>query len=124
MNQLTPQARKLVQEDPSNDNFEYYLGSSLDASSAGILKRYEKYNGTENNSRTSQQAQQELGIDNAASTLLPDGEDINRDNNMNQIEEYYQYKMSLKPQKWKLGRTLSWISTLPKYDWQMVKMQK
>jgi cell surface protein SprA len=86
LNQLPSQIRQDVEKDPSNDNFEYYLGPSLDASSAGILKRYEKYNGTENNSRTSDQARQELGIDNAASTLLPDGEDINRDNNMNQIE--------------------------------------
>lgn len=104
LQQLNPQVRQVVENDPSNDNFEYYLGSSLDAASAGILKRYEKYNGTENNSRTSEQARQELGIDNAASTLLPDGEDINRDNNMNQIEEYYQYKVSLKRQEMNVGQ--------------------
>ena len=104
LNQLSPQVRSRVQNDPSNDNFEYFLGTAWDSSSAGILKRYENYNGTENNSRTSQQAQQELGIDNAASTLLPDGEDINRDNNMNQNDEYYQYKVSLKPSEMEVGQ--------------------
>ena len=104
LNQLNPQIRQQVERDPSNDNFEYYLGSSLDASSAGILKRYENYNGTENNSPTSEQARQEFGIDNAASTLLPDGEDINRDNNMNQIEEYYQYKVAIKPGQMEVGQ--------------------
>src|SRR5690606_18068832 len=40
----------------------------------------------------------------SASTLLPDGEDINRDNNMNEAEEYYQYRISLRPQDMQVGR--------------------
>lgn len=104
LTQLSPNVRQEMEKDPSNDNFEYFLGGALDAQSASILKRYEKYNGLENNSRTSNQSREELGVDNAASTLLPDGEDINRDNNMNQIDEYYQYKVSLKPSDMEVGQ--------------------
>lgn len=104
LQQLSPQVRQIVEKDPSNDNFIHYLDPTLETQSAGILERYERYNGTENNSRTSEQSRQELGIDNGASTLLPDGEDINRDNNMNQIDEYYQYRISLKPQEMEVGR--------------------
>jgi len=104
MNRLSPQIREQVQADPAADNFVYYLGNELDASNAGILKRYEKINGTERNSLTSEQAQNELSIDNAASTLLPDGEDINRDNNMNQTEEYFQYKISVRPEDMLVGQ--------------------
>src|SRR5690606_14475139 len=65
---------------------------------AGILKRYENYNGTEGNSKTSQQSLEAIGIENSASTSLPDGEDINRDNNSTKADEYYQYKISIRPQ--------------------------
>lgn len=104
LNRLPQQAQQKVMQDPSSDNFEYYLGQKWDAENAGILKRYQNYNGTENNSRTAQQAQQELGLENAASTLLPDGEDINRDNNMNQVEEYFQYHLRLKPSEMQIGK--------------------
>ncbi|WP_379094134.1 cell surface protein SprA [Pedobacter sp. UC225_65] len=62
-----------------------------------MLKRYQNYNGTEGNSKTSQQSLDELGLENSASTSLPDGEDINRDNNMTQSDEYFQYKVSMRP---------------------------
>ena len=56
-----------------------HLGPQLDAQQAGILKRYSKYNGTEGNSKTSEQSQAELGIPTSASTSLPDAEDVDRD---------------------------------------------
>ncbi|GGI22791.1 T9SS outer membrane translocon Sov/SprA [Pedobacter mendelii] len=95
--QLSPAAAALIDSDPSSDDYTYFRGPLLDQANAGILKRYEKYNGTEGNSKTSQQSQDELGIENSASTSLPDGEDINRDNNMTQSDEYFQYKVSVRP---------------------------
>lgn len=92
-----------LQEDPSGDNFTYYRGTDLDNESAGILQRYERYNGLEGNARTPEQSLDEFGVETSASTLLPDGEDVNRDNNMNEIEEYYQYKISLRPDKMDIG---------------------
>lgn len=98
---LNPAAAQELIDDPSGDNFQYFRGPELDAQNAGILKRYERFNGTEGNSKT---AEQSVGVETSASTLLPDGEDINRDNNMNEAEEYYQYKISLRPQDMEVGK--------------------
>lgn len=95
--QLNATAAAAIDADPASDNYTYFRGPALDQINAGILKRYEKYNGPEGNSKTSQQSQEELGIENSASTSLPDGEDINRDNNMTQSDEYFQYKVSMRP---------------------------
>lgn len=95
--QLNATAATAIDADPSSDNYTYFRGPALDQINAGILKRYEKYNGTEGNSKTAQQSQEELGLENSASTSLPDGEDINRDNNMTQSDEYFQYKVSIRP---------------------------
>ena len=95
--QLNPDAAQAFDNDPSSDDYSYFRGTNLDVSNAGILKRYQNYNGTEGNSKTSQQSAEELGLENSASTSLPDGEDINRDNNMTQSDEYFQYKVSMRP---------------------------
>lgn len=100
---LNPAAYQDLLQDPSGDNFKYFRGSDHDATQAGILERYMYYNGTEGNAKTSEQSQAELGLETSASTLLPDGEDINRDNNMNETEEYFEYKIALRPDKMEIG---------------------
>ncbi len=95
--QLNPDAATAFENDPSSDDYVFFRGSQMDQANAGILQRYMNYNGTEGNSKTAQQSMQELGIENSASTSLPDGEDINRDNNMTQSDEYFQYKVSMRP---------------------------
>ncbi len=97
---LMPEASQELTSDPSGDNFQYFRGPELDGQNAGILKRYERFNGLEGNSKTPEQS---VGVETSASTLLPDGEDINRDNNMNEAEEYYQYRISLRPQNMQVG---------------------
>ena len=95
---INPQALIALDSDPASDDYQYYRGSNLDQQNAGILKRYEKYNNPEGNSKTPQQSLDQTGIENTAATSLPDGEDINRDNNSTQADEYYQYKVSIRPQ--------------------------
>lgn len=95
--QLNAQAANSFAADPSSDDYQYYQGRELDQARAGILDRYSKFNGTDGNSKTAEQSQAELGIQNSASTSLPDGEDINRDNNMSQEDSYFQYKVSMRP---------------------------
>ncbi|MXV17918.1 cell surface protein SprA [Pedobacter sp. HMF7056] len=102
--QLSATAAAALDADPSSDNFQYYRGDNLDAANAGILKRYEKYNGTEGNSKTTEQSKAETGIENSASTSLPDGEDINRDNNSSLADEYFQYRVSVRPQDMVVGQ--------------------
>src|SRR3546814_20857836 len=89
-----PDASQDLTNDPSGDNFQYFRGPELDGQNAGILKRYERFNGPEGNSKTPEQS---VGVETSASTHLPDGEDINRHNNMNEAEESYQYRVSLPP---------------------------
>jgi len=102
--QLNSTAAAGIDNDPSSDDYSYFKGAELDQLNAGILRRYENYNGTEGNSKTSQQSAEELGLDNSASTSLPDGEDVNRDNNMTQSDEYFQYKVSMRKGDLEVGK--------------------
>ncbi|MES2274414.1 MAG: cell surface protein SprA [Bacteroidota bacterium] len=102
--QLNPQAAAALDADPASDDYQYYQGPSLDQAQAGILARYSRYNGLEGNSKTAEQSKAELGLATSASTSLPDGEDINRDNNMSQADEYFQYKVSIRPQDLVIGQ--------------------
>lgn len=101
---LNPNAAAAFEKDPSSDDYSFFRGGDLDAMNADVLRRYLNYNGTEGNSKTSQQSLQELGLENSASTQLPDAEDINRDNNMTQSDEYFQYKVSIRPGDLVVGR--------------------
>ncbi|HVS94439.1 MAG TPA: cell surface protein SprA [Mucilaginibacter sp.] len=102
--QINPQAGAAFASDPSSDDYQYYQGPQLDQRGAGILDRYSKYNGTEGNSKTSEQSQAQLGLATSASTSLPDAEDVDRDNNMNQNDEYFQYRVSIRPQDMVVGQ--------------------
>lgn len=102
--QLNSAAAAQLNADPASDDYSYFRSPLLDQQNAGILKRYENFNGTEGNSKTSQQSLAETGIENAASTALPDGEDINRDNNLTRADEYFEYKVSMRPQDLQVGK--------------------
>lgn len=95
--QLNPEAALAFENDPSSDDYSYFRGPQHDQANAGILQRYQNYNGLEGNSKTAQQSMEELGLQNSAATALPDGEDVNRDNNMTQSDEYFEYKVSIRP---------------------------
>ncbi|QBQ40071.1 cell surface protein SprA [Sphingobacterium psychroaquaticum] len=100
---LSPAAMNKVQSDPSSDDYQYFRASIFDTQAAGILERYQYYNGLEGNSRTNEQSLIDFGVETSANTLLPDGEDLNRDNTMNEIDEYYQYRFSTRPQDMIVG---------------------
>lgn len=77
--------------DPSSDNFKNYRDGSF-TDNDDIIQRYKNFNGPEGNSPVNTGSQFL-----AASTLYPDAEDLNRDNTLNETEEYFQYKVDLKP---------------------------
>jgi cell surface protein SprA len=84
--------------DPSSDNYKYFLDPSYDAPGVTVLDRYKKWNGQEGNSIST-------GTNNLSiATAIPDAEDINRDNNMNVGETYYQYHVSLRPGNMVVGQ--------------------
>jgi cell surface protein SprA len=101
--QLNAQAANDFVADPSSDDYQYYQGPQLDRTNAGILQRYGRYNGTDGNSPTTQQSQALLGLQTSAATSVPDGEDVNHDNNMDQDDEYFQYKVSMRPKDMQVG---------------------
>ena len=80
-------------KDPSSDNYHYYRGADLDAQASGILARYKNYNNPQGNSPV---ADNNAEFSSAA-TLYPDQEDINKDNTLNETEEYFQYTVDLQP---------------------------
>ncbi len=72
--------------DPAADDYQYYLSAS-----GGVVDRYKNYNGTEGNSPVA------ISDTNRGSTTLPDVEDVNRDNTMNTVNAYFEYKIDIKP---------------------------
>jgi len=77
--------------DPSSDDFTNYRDASYDKSQTGILGRYKNVNNPQGNSPIATTGQTTL----TAYTLYPDQEDLNKDNTMNELEEYWEYKVNL-----------------------------
>ena len=77
--------------DPSSDDYKHYRNAVFTPND-GILARYKNYNSPEGNSPIDNG-----GAFTSAATLYPDAEDFNRDNTLNETEEYYQYIVTLKP---------------------------
>ncbi len=88
-------------KDPSNDDYHYFRGTDYDQQQLSILQRYKMYNGLEGNSPTTENSPEAYPT---AATTLPNIEDINRDNTLGIDENYYQYKMSIRPQDMVVGQ--------------------
>lgn len=87
-----PGAYVRAQADPAADNFKPYRDASYDAANTGILGRYKDINNPHGNSPVSNNTQ----FVNAF-TQYPDAEELNKDNTLNEVEEYFQYKVDIKP---------------------------
>ncbi|MEZ4964726.1 MAG: cell surface protein SprA [Saprospiraceae bacterium] len=83
---LSNNAKQAILADPSNDNFVYFRDPVFDNTSPGLLQRYRKFNNQQGNSPVNNT--QNL---NPSATNLPDSEDLNRDNSLNESESYYRY---------------------------------
>lgn len=86
---------------PSRDLYHFYRGSDYDRERKGILDRYKYYNGTEGNSKPTDQSSERYST---AARGVPDVEDIDQDYTLNENESYYQYRVSLKPDSMNVGR--------------------
>ncbi|MEK9613508.1 MAG: cell surface protein SprA, partial [Flavobacteriaceae bacterium] len=71
-------------EDPAGDNYQYFLQAE-----GGILDRYKNYNGFENNTPI------DFSDTDRGNTTEPDTEDINRDQSMNTIDSYFEYRVPI-----------------------------
>lgn len=87
--------------DPAGDNYHFYRSAWYDQHQTSILDRYKHYNGVEGNSLSPDQS------DNPqyqSSRSVPDVEDINQDNTLNEYERYFQYKVSIRPEDLEVGK--------------------
>ena len=71
-------------DDPAGDNYQYFLQAD-----GGILQRYKRYNGFENNTPVA------FSDSDRGNTTEPDTEDINRDQSMNTINSYFEYRVPI-----------------------------
>lgn len=90
---VAPAAYARAIADPSADNFKPYRDGSYDAAQSGILRRYKDINNPHGNSPVSDNNSQFV----SAFTQYPDAEELNRDNTLNEVEEYFQYRVNIMP---------------------------
>ena len=87
--------------DPASDNYHHYRGTDYDGEERSILERYKRYNGPEGNSPASDLSSENYST---SATTIPNAEDINQDNTLNEYEKYYQYRISLRHEDMVVGR--------------------
>lgn len=107
-NKLAPSAIERMQadqfspfNDPAGDNYHFYRGYDYDEERLSILERYKHYNGVEGNSLSPDDAPDPLY---QSARTSPDVEDINQDNTLNEYERYFQYKVSIRPEDFVVGK--------------------
>ncbi len=81
--------------DPSGDDFRHHLDPVNDQNGTQIIGRYKDYDNYEGNSPENSQL---------SSTAYPDKEDLNRDNVVQDSEQYYEYAMNLRPGSLDIGQ--------------------
>ncbi len=79
--------------DPANDDYSYVRGDSFDNIKASVFERYKRFNSPEGNSPVNNNS----SVFSNSYTNIPENEDINRDNTLNENESYFQYRVDLKP---------------------------
>ncbi|OFY64035.1 MAG: cell surface protein SprA [Bacteroidetes bacterium RBG_13_43_22] len=97
----SPAAYQKILDDPAGDNFHYFRGTDYDLDELGIIDRYKNYNGQDGNSPTAEMSPETYPT---SGSTLPDMEDINRDNTLNETESYYQYRISMRPEDLVVGK--------------------
>lgn len=93
---LNPAAQQKLQADPASDNFHHFRGNDYDQMTGRhgeALLRYIDFNGPDGNSPINDLNTQFT----TSGSTIPESEDINRDNALNETEAYYQYRVRLEP---------------------------
>ena len=88
-----------IAADPAGDNYHYFRGSDYDAAQRSIIERYKYFNNTEGNSPSNSESEYS-----SAAKTTPDVEDANQDYTMDEYENFFQYRISLRPEDMQVGR--------------------
>ena len=99
LNLVNAGAREIVVNDVSADDYRHYFDPQYDAKNAKIVERYKDYNGMDGNSPITT-ASDDIA---RSATQTPDNEDLNADNTLSELEEYYEYDIDLKPGSLDIG---------------------
>jgi cell surface protein SprA len=89
---LSPEEYQRFLDDPSKDNFVYPTNDAFSPDD-GILARYRNFNGPQANSSNNINS-----TTNGNFKAEPDNEDLNRDNTLNETEEFFQYRIDFSPE--------------------------
>jgi cell surface protein SprA len=84
-----------IEEDPSNDNFHFYVGQDYDSIQLNIIDRYKSYNNMNSNS---------TGDSWELYSKRPDSEDINSNNKLETENNYVEYKVSIRNSDFVVGQ--------------------
>ncbi len=82
-----------LNNDPASDNYRYYRDAAYDNSDISVLTRYKRFNNAQGNSPITNAS----SAYSFAATTIPESEDINRDNTLNEAEDYFQYRVDMHP---------------------------
>ncbi|WP_164847811.1 T9SS outer membrane translocon Sov/SprA [Sandaracinomonas limnophila] len=94
LNKITDGTAKSISTlDPANDDYQFYLDEKLNTKKASIIERYKNYMGLEKNSPNTDNPNSNNVSQ--ANTVQPDREDLNNDNTVNEVENYYSYEIDL-----------------------------
>lgn len=86
-----------IKKDPANDNFVFFGDKDRFDANASLLDKYKYFNGPQGNSPVNDNDRaSNSGFLNASNTNIPDQEDLNRDNSLNETEAFFRYKIFLK----------------------------
>ncbi|MFC4873390.1 cell surface protein SprA [Negadavirga shengliensis] len=97
---VAPEAMQEILNDPSADDFQYYLDPEFDQGNIKILERYKKFNGMEGNTPITSNTNLPYT---PSGSNVPDNEDLNNDNTINELESYYEYEIDLRPNQLRVG---------------------
>ncbi len=90
---LNSKAYTDANKDPNNDDYHHFRGDDYDSEEREILDRYLSFNNPQGNSPV----QNNANTFSNSFTNIPETEDINRDNTLNENEQYFQYVIDIKP---------------------------
>ncbi len=96
---LDNSVKNQIANDPSGDDFVYYLEGDYGVPDAGVLDRYKRFNGFEGNSP----AQNPSNLFTPSNTPLPDEEDLNKNFDIDLQDRYFSYRMDLAPDQMQVG---------------------
>lgn len=82
-----------INADPAGDDYRYFRDQEYETVEADVIQRYKKFNNPHGNSPVAD-ASSNFSF---AGTNIPESEDINRDNTLNESEDYYQYRLKITP---------------------------